>query len=388
MINNPPEALEWLFHRLDRFSLPNIGSFVRQTGGSKMEASRKVVLPPVEYFVFIPNSQEYQSDISEYLQEHYDLEEPAVLEMQYRMAIQLHEYLRMNGELSIPEIGTFSLNRSTCELVFAAEKIAIHTPIQLDEQPLLTQQAINPALSETESDEDLAAVFAERAAIAQQKPSTPLWHNLLIWFSLLVFVATSIFYLNGKRATLASALGLTERIQSKTITTISKQEDIFAALEADTSSLYIVEFNHGPTHKDSSSASTDSVDIPIWTNEPASIDLMPGGHLPTKLLKTPQDVHFPAPLPMAWPTASPDSAGYHLITQLAYDSTLALAAYAYWKQKGFKPQLLPGPFTASFRVSILQSTDKAHCLEKLKVLRHKGIIPVGSWVLTVLPAEK
>jgi hypothetical protein len=349
MIADHVSTLSQALSELEQFSVPYVGSFIRQVQQARIDPQKNVVFPPYETLIFVPYTSQYTHHLVEWIQKNRSVQGQTAHQLVEQLGTETFEYLQQFKNLAIPEWGTlkFDENNLICferdaswqwkwsEIPLierTTELKQVKTVDEIKEVPFtVPEKTPEPAPVEQQirKAQDIPPqpnILVQNRAVSNTK---------VIVIGLLIISATiALFFFRNQ---INEMLGIETASKHKLVIPKSEDEMLIEAIEGD-------------SMIDVAPVSKDSIDH--------------------KVRQADQN-HFKNPTI------------YHIIVGVADGQHQADSLKKVWIEKGFEVEALPADKKDRFRISVFKSDHLNTTDRKLAELKLHSKIPYDTWVLKV-----
>jgi hypothetical protein len=340
------------FRKLEVFSIPSIGTFVRKTTPAQLDEEKKTIYPPNEYIEFKPQQFRQPDALAELLAASLNISVIQARQVSVKIGAALLAYLEAQGELKLPEIGKIYITQSQ-ELCFEPFDTKAHLATFGLAPVTFTKQA-SPGATSHESQEKSNSYTGATVALApapevfssfSKDPSKKTIYAAIGGVLFLGLIALIIIYLSPLR---------------------TPQKNILSppiaqpALEA----------------KDSLQLNAINAENEKAENPTSSERNQKEKTQNSEKINSAQDSNSPL--------AIERKKGFYIIVAQAPNEQEALNAVKYWQRQNFKVYLVAGKTPGSYRISVGYYEQKEKAIARLEQLQREKKIPRDSWVFKQL----
>lgn len=351
MIADHVSTLSQALSELEQFSVPHVGSFIRQVQQARIDPHKNVVFPPYETLIFVPYTSQYTHHLVEWIQKNRSVQGQVAHQLAEQLGLETFEYLQQFNNLEIPEWGTLKIDESNL-ICFErdATKQWKWSEVPLIEKTSKIKQVQVKAVDEIKEipftvPEKIAEVLPvdEQVRKAQDVPPQPNVHvqnravsnTKIIVIGLLIVTATiALFFFRNQ---INEMLGIETSTKKKLVIPKSEDEMLLEAIEGD-------------SMIDVTPVSKDSVDHKV---------------------RQADRENFKNPII------------YHIIVGIADGRIEADSLQKAWQAKGFEVEALPAERKNRYRISVFRSDHLNTTDRKLAELKLHSKIPYDTWILKV-----
>jgi hypothetical protein len=339
------------FRKLEVFSIPSIGTFIRKISPAQFDEGKKTIYPPKEYIEFKPQQYRQPDALAELLASSLKISATQAQQVSAKIGKALLIYLQAQNELRLPDIGKIYITPNQ-ELCFEPFDTEMHlatfglAPVTFTKPAL--SNATSPERQEnptsytgTASSATPAEVSGSFSKNSSKKPVYAAIGGVLF----LGLVALIIIYLPPLRTL------------QKTAASPPTSEPIVE----DTNSLR-------PHPIDAEKENTEN--LTSFEKE--------------KKEKAGNNEKINSPQEGTPPLAVEGKKGFYIIVAQAPSAQEARNAAKYWQQQNFTVHLVQGKTSGSYRISVGYYEQKEKAISKLEQLQREKKIPRDAWIFKQL----
>jgi|GEM_PF-5520708 len=349
MIADHVSTLSQALSELEQFSVPYVGSFIRQVQQARIDPQKNVVFPPYETLIFVPYTSQYTHHLVEWIQKNRSIPGQAAHQLVEQLGTETFEYLQQFKNLELPEWGILKIDDNN---LICFERDASRQ-WKWSEVPLIEKTTELKQVKTVDEIKDVPFTVPEKTPEtppvkqqirkAQDIPPQPNIHvqnrvvsnTKVIVIGLLIIVATiALFFFRNQ---INEMLGIETALKQKLVIPKSEDEMLIEAIEGDSM------IDVAPVSKDSIDHKVRQADGENFKN----------------------------------PTI------YHIIVAIADGQQEVDSIQKAWKDKGFDVEALPAEKKNRFRISVFKSDHLNTTDRKLAELKLHSKIPYDTWVLKV-----
>jgi hypothetical protein len=335
------------FRKLEVFSIPSIGTFIRKTSPAQFDEEKKTIYPPKEYIEFKPQQYRQPEALAELLVSSLNISAKQAQQVSAKIGEALLAYLQAQGELKLPDIGKIYITQSQ-QLGFEPFDTQMHlatfglAPVAFTPPALASS---TPPLAQEKSTSDIAPngpSAPKNPDAFTENPSKKPVYAAIGGVLLLGLIALIIIYFPALRTS-----------QKKIVSPSASQP----ALEgADSLQPHLIEAEK--QNLESSAPSEEAQKEKI-----RNINSAHG-----------EDASF----------AVERKKGFYIIVAQASNEEEALSAAKYWREQNFRVHFVQGKTPGSYRISVGYYEQKEKAISKLEQLQREKKIPRDSWIFKQL----
>ena len=346
MIGENVSILTQALTELAQFSVPHVGSFIRQVQQARIDPQKNLVFPPYETVLFVPYTGQYTYEFITFLQQKKQLTAPDANKLADELGLEVLQYLEHFKELELPEYGILKKGENNLITFERYENwkwsevpLTDHVPpprsVKPEDKPIIHEVPFEA----TAKPETASATLPQGREVPNRKEQVAknkaVRNTVTIGVGVVIAVTTiALFFF---RREINDALGIENKPKAKIITEHTEDHILLEALEGD-SMIDVV-----PVSRDSVEAKVKEIE---------------------------QD-NFKNPII------------FHIIVGVAENKTEAEKFRAEWTKKGFEVELVPAEKGGRIRISIFRSDHLNTTDKKLSELKLHSKIPYDTWVLKV-----
>lgn len=334
---------------LEQFSVPHVGSFIRQIQQARIDPQKNVVFPPYETLIFVPYTSQYTHHLVEWMQKNRSLQSSVAHQMAEQLGEETSEYLHQFKNLELPQWGNLKIDENN---LICFERDASRQ-WKCSEVPLMEKTAELNQVKSVEIINEIPFTVPEKGLEAtpiknqvrkaQDIPPQPVIpkqnravSNTKIIISGLVIISATIalFFF---RSQINEKLGIETANKNKLVIPKTEDEMLIEAIEGD-------------SMIDVAPVSNDSLDYKIKQTE--------GDHFTNPII-------------------------YHIIVGIADGQEEADSLEKVWNSKGFETETIPAEKKGRYRISVFKSDHLNTTDRKLAELKLHSKIPYDTWVLKI-----